>query len=343
MTLTELTRHILAGKQLDAHEAEAAASAILAGGASPVQIAAFLTALHARGETADELVGFARVLRSLAEPFETPDDIILDTCGTGGDHRGTFNISTAVAFIVAGAGVRVAKHGNRSVTSMCGSADVLQELGVRIDCPRATMERALREVGICFLFAPAYHKTMRAVAEIRRELGFRTIFNMLGPLLNPARATHQLIGVFSKECMGMHAEALKQLGAQRAMVVHGNDGLDEISTCDVTFAAELQGSEIEHRIIKPEDFGFSRVSHDALKGGSAKENAADIVAILEGREGPKTDIVLLNAGAALYVAEKSDCIESGIELARRAILSGAAREKLEQLRKLTAEEENPNS
>ncbi|MGB9691620.1 MAG: anthranilate phosphoribosyltransferase [Candidatus Sumerlaeaceae bacterium] len=339
MTLTELTRHVIAGKHLGTQEAETAAHVILGGEASPIQIAAFLTALHARGETPEELVGFAKVLRALAEPFDAPNDMILDTCGTGGDHSGTFNISTAVAFVVAGAGVRVAKHGNRSVTSRCGSADVLQELGVNIDCSRAVMERALREVGICFLFAPAYHKAMRVVAEIRRELGFRTIFNMLGPLLNPARASHQLIGVFSQACVEMHAQALKQLGSKHALVVHGNDGLDEISTCDVTFAAELRGDKIEPMVLKPEDFGFARATHEQLKGGSAQENAADILAILGGHEGPKMDIVVLNAGAALYVAEKVNSIGAGIELAREAVRSGAALRKLEKLRKVASGEE----
>jgi anthranilate phosphoribosyltransferase len=336
MTLTELTHKVLQGSALTQDEAAQAATSILEGKASPMQVAAFLTALRARGETIEELVGFATVLRKLAEPFEAPDGVVLDTCGTGGDHSGTFNISTAVAFVVAGAGVRVAKHGNRSVTSRCGSADVLQELGVRIDCPRAVMERALREIGICFLFAPHYHKAMKAVAEVRRELGFRTIFNMLGPLLNPAKASHQLIGVFNRECVSLHAEALRRLGSKRALVVHGADGLDEISICDVTYAAELRNGRIEELELRPESFGISRAEMSALHGGDARENAQIILEILEGAEGPRTDIVLLNAGAAIYVAEQAQDIAQGIAAARAAIRSGAAKTKLMQLRELTS-------
>ncbi|MCX7625307.1 MAG: anthranilate phosphoribosyltransferase, partial [Candidatus Sumerlaeaceae bacterium] len=290
------------------------------------------------GETAEELLGFALAFRELAEPFAAPEGVILDTCGTGGDHSGTFNISTAVAFVVAGAGVRVAKHGNRSITSKCGSADVLQELGVRIDCPKAVMEKALEEIGICFLFAPQYHQAMRAVAEIRRELGFRTIFNMLGPLLNPARASHQLIGVFCDTCVRMHAQALQQLGSKRALVVHGTDGLDEISTCATTHAAELSGGEIRDFALTPEEFGFERRKLEDLRGGSAAENAAAILQILDGEPGPRTDIVLLNAGAALYVAERAQSIAEGIELAREVLRGGKAKEKLAQLQALTAKE-----
>lgn len=319
-------------------DAARAARCILNQEGTPVQVAAFLTALRARGETAEELLGFALALRELAEPFQAPEGIVLDTCGTGGDHSGTFNISTAVAFVVAGAGVRVAKHGNRSITSRCGSADVLQELGVRIDCPKEIMEEALREIGICFLFAPQYHKAMRAVAEIRRELGFRTIFNMLGPLLNPARASHQLIGVFCDSCVRMHAEALQRLGSKRALVVHGADGLDEISTCAATHAAELINGEIREFELTPEEFGFQRCKLEDLHGGSAAENAAAILRIFDGEVGPKTDIVLLNAGAALYIAERAESISEGIELARQVIREGRPKEKLAQLQALTSRE-----
>jgi anthranilate phosphoribosyltransferase len=342
MSLTELTRQLLSGEHLTEQQAAAAALAILREEASPVQVAAFLTALQMRGETVNELVGFAEVLRNLAEPFQAPPGVVLDTCGTGGDHSGTFNISTAVAFVVAGAGVKVAKHGNRSVTSKCGSADVLVGLGMRIDSTTQLMERALREIGICFLFAPQYHKAMRAVASIRPQLGFRTIFNMLGPLINPARATHQLIGVFSARCAELYTSALVRLGTRRALVVHGSDGLDEISTTAPTYVAEVRDGHVNVSVVTPEDFGFTRVRMEALHGGTAEENAATIIEVLSGAEGPKTDIVLLNAGAALYVAEQADSIEEGIAAARESIRSGAALAKLHQLRELMNTEEGPS-
>lgn len=335
MTIRELTAKLLAGEPLTQEDAARAAHAILEESVTPVQVAAFLTALRARGESAETLVGFARVMSLLAEPFQAPEGIILDTCGTGGDHSGTFNISTATAFVVAGAGVRVAKHGNRSVTSQCGSADVLRELGVAIDSPRELMEQALRQIGICFLFAPQYHKAMKVVAEIRRELGFRTIFNMLGPLLNPARATHQIVGVFNDHCFELYVNALKQLGRQRALVVHGSDGLDEITTTGATHVAELNGDAVSYYELTPEQYGFPRASLSDLRGGSAVENARIVMEILEGNSGPRTDVVLFNAGAALYIASACESIAEGIKLARRSLASGAARAKLEQLRQFT--------
>ncbi len=335
MNLTELTRLVLGGKQLNEEQSALAARLILSEQATPIQVAAFLTALQGRGETASELVGFAKTLRELAEPFEAPEGVILDTCGTGGDHSGTFNISTAVAFVVAGAGVRVAKHGNRSVTSHCGSADVLEALGVRIDAQRAVMERALREIGICFLFAPAYHKAMRAVATVRRELGFRTIFNMLGPLVNPARATHQLVGVFNETCAELYLEAMAKLGIQRAMIVHSEDGLDEISLSSATTLWEFSPAGTAQRKIVPEDFGFRRTSSDEFRGGTAQENAQIIESILGGQQGPRTDVVVLNAGAALFVSQAARTIAEGIELARESLKSGRAAEKLEKLKLMT--------
>ncbi|MBX7247232.1 MAG: anthranilate phosphoribosyltransferase [Candidatus Sumerlaeaceae bacterium] len=322
-------------EQLTPEEVSGVAEVIMSGESTPVQVAGFLTALSMRGETAEDLVAFARVLRSKMVPFCRPEGIILDTCGTGGDHSGTFNISTAAAFVAAGAGVRVAKHGNRSMTSKCGSADVLAELGVGIDSPTEVMEQALAEIGVCFLFAQQYHHSMKNVAVVRRELGIRTIFNRLGPLLNPAAAQHQLIGVFSRDLTGMQAEALRELGSRRALVVHGADGLDEITTTGVTNAAELFKGEIREVELKPSDFGIRMARREDLAGGDPAENAEMVEEILLGMPGPRADIVILNAGAAIYVAEQAATVAEGVEKARLSVKSGAAKEKLEELRVLT--------
>jgi anthranilate phosphoribosyltransferase len=333
--IAALTQKLIANEELTGDEVGQAADAIMAGQASPVEIAAFLTAMHIRGETVEEIVAFARILRGNAAPFRPPTGIVLDTCGTGGDHRGTFNISTAAALIAAGAGVKVAKHGNRSMTSKCGSADVLTALGVDISCDRSVMERALDEAGICFLFAQQYHQSMRHVAQVRRELGFRTIFNLLGPLANPAGASHQLIGVYRRELVTMHAEALKRLGSTRALVVHGDDGLDELTTTTTTYAAELKDGAITTHLFQPEDFGMRLVYPEVLKGGESAANAQIIVEILDASPGPHSDIAILNAGAAIYVAEQAETIQEGIEQAREAVKSGAARQSLEKLREIT--------
>ncbi|AXA36035.1 MAG: anthranilate phosphoribosyltransferase [Candidatus Hydrogenedentota bacterium] len=335
MNLTPFTRKIMSGDELSQDEARQVAEALLSGETSPVQTAAFLTALHMRGERLGEVVAFAEILRARAAKFDSPSEPILDTCGTGGDHAGTFNISTTAAFIAAGAGVRVAKHGNRSVTSQCGSADVLQALGINITCPQSVMERALREIGICFLFAPQYHSSMRHVADVRRELGFRTIFNLLGPLLNPARAQRQLIGVYSRSIQQLYAESLRALGTERALVVHSDDGMDEISTCAPTRVIELRDGRIETFVVDPAEFGIPRAESSDLAGGDVATNASTVEKILRGEGGPKSDIALVNAAAAIYVGGLAASIAEGLSLAKRAIENGAAWQKLEALREIT--------
>lgn len=329
-----LTKKLIDGVPLDslAAEIDAAAEEIMSGESTPIQIASLLTALRFRGETPDVVAAFARQLRKRAMPFRRPPGIALDTCGTGGDHSGTFNISTAAAFVAAAAGVRVAKHGNRSMTSQCGSADVLAELGVRIDGSVEEMERALDEAGICFLFAQAYHPSMRHVAPVRRELGFRTVFNLLGPLANPAGASHQVIGVFGRPQVPLVAEVLRRLGSQRALVVHGSDGLDEITTTGPTYVAELTGEGVREYEVSPENFGLKRSVPECLKGGDARENARIVMEVLSGGTGPCSDIVALNAGAAIYAAEASATLADGVARAREILASGTAMEKLEALK-----------
>jgi len=329
-----ITKKVIAHAAIDPHEIETAADEMMTGDATPAQIAALLTALHMRGETAEMLAAFAHAMRKHALPFRRPEGAVLDTCGTGGDHSGTFNISTAAAFIAAGAGVRVAKHGNRSVTSKCGSADVLTQLGINIDAETAVMERALEEAGICFLFAQQYHVSMKNVASVRRELGFRTIFNLVGPLANPAGASHQLIGVCLARLPEVHARALALLGTKRALVVHGGDGLDEITTTTVTHLASLNGDHVETAEVTPEDFGIQRASLRDIVGGSPEQNAQIITAILDGVNGPQADIAILNAGAAIYAAEMAAAIGEGVAKAREAVESGAARRKLDELRRI---------
>ena len=312
---------------------------ILDGAATPCQIAAFLTALHIRGEETAHLIAFADVLRRRAGHVKAPKGIVLDTCGTGGDARGTFNISTVAAIIAAGAGVVVAKHGNRAISSRSGSADVLAQLGVKIDAPHTVAERCLNEIGFCFLFAPACHGAMKYAAQPRRELGFRTIFNIIGPLVNPANAQHQLIGIYAPELTEVFAEVLRSLGSRRALVVHGSDGLDEITTTTVTQVSELHNGKIKTYTISPEEFGFPLAELTDLMIDSAEGAAARILAILAGETGPCTDIAILNAGAALYVAEKADSIGHGCELARESIASGKAMRKLNDLIRLSNEPE----
>jgi len=336
--IREAIGKLVAGEAVTGGEAHQVALEILAGEATACQIASFLTALRIRGERVEHVTAFVRAMRDKAARIETPPGVILDTCGTGGDEIGTFNVSTTAAFLAAGAGVCVAKHGNRAMSSRCGSADVLTALGVRIDCSHALAERCLREIGICFLFAPSYHSAMKHAVQPRREIGHRTIFNMAGPLSNPAGATHQLIGVYDVSLCETFAEVLRELGAERALIVHGSDGLDEISTADVTKLTELRQGEIHSWSATPADFGFSQPAdlEDLLAADDPKANAEILVAILQGKEiGPKAQIALVNAGAAIYVAGKAKTIPEGIEIARRAIASGAAYEKLDELRQMT--------
>lgn len=310
---------------------------VFSGNLTDAQIGAFMAALSTKGETFAELAGAARAMRKKAQKIEVSATHIVDTCGTGGDGLSTFNISTTTAFVVAGCGVTVAKHGNRSVSSKCGSADVLETLGVKLDVDPEIIEEAISEIGIGFLFAPLYHSAMRHAASARREIGLRSIFNMLGPLTNPAAANCQLLGVYAPHLTEMFARALQLLGAKRAMVVHGHDGLDEISICAPTRVCEYDGKKISTYDITPEKFFGKYALPEDIQGGNAQKNALISKSILQGDAGPARDIVLINAAGALKVAQKVDDIGSGIELARESIDSGAAAKKLDALIRFTQE------
>jgi anthranilate phosphoribosyltransferase len=330
--------HRVAGRQdLGAAEAEEAMGAILSGAASVAQMAAFLVALRMKGETAAELVGFARAMRRRASrlPLAPSGEPLLDTCGTGGDGLGTFNISTIAALVAAGTGVKVAKHGNRSISSACGSADVLERLGVKIAQEPEQAARAIREVGIGFLFAPAYHPAMKHAQPARLELKMRTVFNLLGPLTNPARATAQLVGAPSEHAAELMAQALAALGLERGFVVHGSDGLDEITTTGPTVIYEIREGGVERGSVSPGDFGVATAAPEDLKGGDAEANAELARAVLSGALGPRRDIVLVNAAAALVAAGKAQGFLEGMRLAAQSIDSGAAARKLEHLAALT--------
>jgi anthranilate phosphoribosyltransferase len=308
---------------------------IMTGEATPLQVAALLTALRMKGETVEEITGAARVMREKAHRVNVGSKTILDTCGTGGDQKGTFNISTTVAFVLAGAGINVAKHGNRSVSSQSGSADVLGALGVKVDAPKERVEECISKIGIGFLFAPLLHEAMKYAVQPRRDIGIRTIFNILGPLTNPAVATHQLIGIYSGELVSMIAHVLKNLGSVRAMVVHGLEGLDEISLCGPTQVAELRDGEVKEYVIEPEQFGLKRCRLEELHGGSPTQSAVIVRGVLDGKTGPARDVILLNSGAALYISANAATIHDGIRLASESIDSGKARRKLEQLVEMT--------
>jgi anthranilate phosphoribosyltransferase len=314
---------------------------ILSGRTEDSQIARLLALLRFKGETVDELVGFATAMRRHATPIfaghsHIADEALVDTCGTGGDASGTFNVSTAAAFVVAGAGVRVAKHGNRSISSRCGSADVLEQLGVRIDLPSERIAAAIEEIGIGFLFAPAVHAATRHAMQARRDLKMRTVFNLLGPLTNPAGASAQIVGVYDESYTELLARALGQLGVKRAFVVHGADGLDEISISGETYTAELRDGVVRSFTLTPEDFGLHRALLEEIRGGDGKENA-EIIHKIFGRSmlyrehGPHREIVLANAGAALVAAGRATDFLEGVHLAAKSIDSGAAREKLDAL------------
>jgi anthranilate phosphoribosyltransferase len=322
-------------------EARAVMTQILSGRTTDAQIAALLVALHMKGETVEEIVGFAEAIRAAAKPIHagssaldlsgTERDALVDTCGTGGDTSGTFNISTAVALVIAGAGVRVAKHGNRSISSKCGSADVMEALGVRIVLPPRRVAACLREAGIAFLYAPNIHRNMRHVQQARRDLKMRTIFNLLGPLTNPAHASAQVVGVYSEALVEKLAEALRRLGLKRVLVVHGMDGLDEITLARETLVAELRNDRFQTYYVQPEEFGLTRAPLSAIAGGDAKRNAKIIREVLAGKKSARRDIVVLNAAAALVAAGKAATIKDGLPLAQQSIDSGAARAKLEAL------------
>ena len=331
---------VIQGQDLSRREAQNAMEDILSGSAPAIEIAQFLAALRFKGETVDELVGFAAAMRRHATPIFAPGqrapEPLVDTCGTGGDARGTFNVSTAAAFVVAGAGVHVAKHGNRSISSHCGSADVLEQLGVRIDLPPDRVGRAIEEVGIGFLFAPAVHAATRHAMPVRRELKVRTVFNLLGPLTNPAGASAQVSGVYDASFTELMAKALGELGVRRAFVVHGADGLDEISLSGETSVAELRDGVVRSYTVAPEDFGLPRAPLEAICGGDAKHNAKIIHRVF-GRpghaheHGSHRDIVLANSAAALVAAGRAKDFLEGVRYAAESIDSGAARARLEAL------------
>lgn len=304
---------------------------IMTGTVPKEDLSEFLLALRKKGAGVNEITGAAKVMREFAIAVSTDKDVVLDTCGTGGDRAGTFNISTAVAFVVAGAGCIVAKHGNRSVSSRCGSADVLEYLGVDISMKADRLAECLKKVGIAFLFAQNLHPAMRYAAAVRKELGVETIFNVLGPLTNPSKATHQMMGVYRKDLVEPMAHVLKNLGLKKALVVHGQDGLDEITTTAETFASEFNGSEITSYFIDPDVYRIKRASSSDLLGGDVSVNAVIISDILDGQKGAARDIVVLNAAHALYIAEKVKTVEEGINAARVSIDSGKAKEKLKFL------------
>lgn len=307
---------------------------IMDGRATDAQIGAFLTALRIKGETVEEITGAARIMRQMATRIKAPDGV-LDTCGTGGDMSNTFNISTTVAFVVAAAGVPVAKHGNRAVSSRSGSADVLEGLGVKIDLAPEKVEACIFETGFGFLFAPLFHPAMKYAIGPRREMGIRTIFNILGPLTNPAGARRQILGVFAGGLTEVLARVLGNLGAEDAMVVHGEDGLDEITLASGTRAARFSGGRVENLLLSPEDFGLRRCAVGDLVGGGRDENAKITRDILQGAHGPKRDIVLMNSAAALMVAGRAADPAAALGLAREAIDSGRAAAKLDEVRKVT--------
>jgi anthranilate phosphoribosyltransferase len=306
-------------------------AAVMDGQATDVQKSALLVALRMKGETAEEITGAALAMRERVTPLDVDRDGLVDTCGTGGDGRGTFNISTIAALVAAGAGANVAKHGNRAVSSSCGSADVLSALGVHIELDAPRMSQVLRRAGIAFLFAPKLHPAMSAVAAVRRELGVRTIFNVLGPLTNPAFARRQVLGVYADRLTETVAQVLAALGADHALVVHSRDGLDEISVSAPTHVCEVRDGEVRSYEITPEELGVGRHSLDALAGGDARQNADIARAVLRGENGARHDIVVANAGAACYVAGLAPTIRDGVELAKESLRNGRAAEKLEQL------------
>ncbi len=331
--------HIIQGKDLSEAQMSKMITDIFSGKITDAQIGAFMAALATKGETFAELAGAARAMRRKALRIQVSPATIVDTCGTGGDGAQTFNISTTTAFVVAGCGVTVAKHGNRSVSSRCGSADLLEALGINLDTDPEIVEEAVHDIGIGFLFAPIYHSAMRHAAKARKEIGLRSVFNMLGPLTNPAGANCQLLGVYAPELTEMFAHALQLLGAKRAFVVHGHDGLDEISVCAPTRISELKDGLVRTYDLFPENFFGERADAAELLGGSPKENAAITRSILQGEKGPKRHVVLLNAAAALVAASQADDFHDGIRLAKNAIDNGASYAKMEALIKFTQEKE----
>ncbi|HET8773100.1 MAG TPA: anthranilate phosphoribosyltransferase [Thermoanaerobaculia bacterium] len=329
--LSQAIRRAMDGQHLGRDEMHEVFGQVMDGAASDVLKSALLVALRMKGETAEEITGAALAMRERVTPLDVDREDLVDTCGTGGDGRGTFNISTVAALVAAGAGANVAKHGNRAVSSSCGSADVLAALGVHIDLDAARMSEVLRRAGIAFLFAPKLHPAMAAVASVRKELGVRTIFNVLGPLTNPAFARRQVLGVYAERLVDVVAQVLNALGARHALVVHSLDGLDEISMSAATRVCEVRDGEVRSYEVTPEELGLAWHPIEAVAGGDARENAAIAREVLHGVTGPRHDIVVANAGAALYVSGLAPSIREGVALAKDAIASGRAYGKLQQL------------
>lgn len=333
--MREAMQKLLKGESLTEQEMMQTMNCIMEGEATPAQIGSFLTALRLKGETVDELTGCARVMREKAEKIRPNVPFCIDTCGTGGDGAGTFNISTAAAVVTAAGGAAVAKHGNRAMSGKSGSADVLEALGVNIQLSPEQVQDCIEKIGIGFLFAQSFHKAMKHAAGPRRELGFKTVFNMLGPLTNPAQAKGQVLGVFDANLTGLMAAVLQRLGTERALVVHGMDGLDEVTVTAPTHVTELKNGNISTYVIQPEEMGLARAKSADLAGGDANDSAAVIRRILDGGKGPARDIVLANSAASLYVAGIAESIKEGVGLAESIIDSGKARAKLEQLAAFT--------
>ena len=333
--ISEALQRLSAGRDLEETEARAVLLEIMGGRAGEAQTAAFLSALRVKGETAEEIVGMARAMSELAEKVEVDADVILDTCGTGGDGAHTFNISTASAFVVATAGGKVAKHGGRSVSSSSGAADVLEALGANIMLKPEQVGECIKSVGFGFMFAPNHHPAMKNVAPVRREMGIRTLFNILGPLTNPAGAPNTLMGVFHADLVGIQVRVMQRLGADHVMVVHGKDGMDEVSLGAATLVGELKDGEVREYEIHPEDFGLAMVSNRSLRVANSAESREMLLEALTNKPGTPREIVTLNAGTALYVANVVDSIGAGITLARETIASGAARAKVDEFVKFT--------
>ena len=325
---------VVSGQALSMEDASLVMREIMEGEATPAQLGAFLTALALKGETTQEIAGMAKVMREMALQVKVDGELI-DTVGTGGDGKNTFNISTATAFVAAGAGLKVAKHGNRAASGSCGSADVLEALGVQIELSPEAVAQCVNEVGVGFMFAPAFHPAMRYAGPVRREIGIRTVFNILGPLTNPAGAQTQLLGVAFPELGGIMAEVLGFLGSHHAMIVHGHGGLDEISLSGDTSVWEVRGGEVEEWTLHVEDTGLPETPIEAIRGGTKKENAATMRRVFQGEQGPVRDMVLLNSAGVLMVGDKAESIRKGVEMSAGIIDSGAARAKLDQMIEVT--------
>lgn len=332
--IKEAISQLITGHSLSMTEAAQVMAEIMEGQVTPAQFGAFVTALRLKGETVEEIAGMAQTMREKAVHVNI-DELVVDTCGTGGDNAATFNISTVAAFVVAGAGVKVAKHGNRAMSSKCGSADVLEALGVKIDLTAEQVQHCLKEVGIGFMFAPSFHPAMKYAAAPRREIGIRTVFNILGPLTNPAGAQVQVLGVPDGALVEKMAKVLQFLGCKHALVVHSEDGLDELTVTGKTYICEVRDNRLQSYSIIPEEVGLPRAKLDDLKGGTAAENASLLRDILSGKIGHPMDVVLLNAAAALLAAERVETIADGVQLARGSIGTGRAMDKLNGLIELT--------